>query len=936
MDGQIAVEMRSSLLVETADLRPIFDTSEAMPVISTIRFHRRGCLRILVLIGWITFFASGVAGQTTQPAHPRQWFNKTDRARESEQRDSALIFAYQAVKSALELRTDSAEFYQGMAHQRLGRELQYFDRYDSAMVSFTDALRIFEAIDSREQTAETLGLIGQLHTVLGEFDQAGEYLQQALKLAEDGGFDKVRYATVHQLGVWHQKQGQCDEAKHYYRQALDYAIVQKDLKKQGVLSGNIGSCLVSQDSLSLGIAWLREALRLKKLGQASPKSAMHTLNDLAEASLAAGEPVQAETYVRKVISLADSLDDAYSLKWGFFFLARASRDQRNWENAYRAQSRYISLSDSLFNLEKSKQIAELQVAYNTEKKDAEIAQLAKENEAAEFQRKLYILVGGLFLVLGVLLYNRQRMETRKNKELLEKELEVDRLKRQFFTNISHEFKTPLTLLLGPVETLLERAENHEDRVLLSQMQRNAKRLLQLVNDIIDLARFDAGQLRLQLEPVDWMGWMSGIAHQFDSLASDKGIDYEISIEGSKSAIRIDRSKVETMVTNLLSNAFKFTDRGGRVSFTARLAHDQANLLHIAVSDTGPGIPSEQLERVFDRYYQLENHRRSNLGGSGIGLSFTKEMVNLHGGNIAIDSVVGQGTTVTIVLYPEPAVETNALLVHEGYSEVSMTTETRASKEISTSGNASLPLLVVVEDSSDVRSYIIQVLKHHFTILEVADGESGLLLIREAIPDLIISDVMMPGLDGFELCSAVKSDERTCHIPLILLTAKGSDDSRLEGLERQADVYLSKPFLPKELILQAQNLIRSREVIKQRYDKRRGLVAEDLSSTSLDQQFINKLQATLEKQYTDSEWTVEALAGELGLSRSHLHRKLTALVGESATQVMRHFRLQRAHQRLQQRSGTVSEIAFDVGFNSLSYFHRSFQEVYGCSPGELAQ
>lgn len=907
-----------------------------MPNCPSIRFDLQGCLRILSVVGWF-FVASNLGyGQNREVKHPLYWFQQLDAARQTEKYDSALVYAYRSIKSAQGLRNDSAEYYSALAYQRLGRELQYFDRYDSAMVAYTNALRGFERIGNDEMTAETLGQIGQLHTVLGAFDQANDYLTSALGMAKAGGFDRVIATTMHQLGVWHQKQRQCEEAKNHYREALYHAVQQNDLKKQGVLLGNIGSCLVAQDSLALGIEQLREALDLKRLGQATPKSVLHTLNDLAEASLAIGQPFEGESYARQVISVADSLDDAYSLKWGYYFLAKASRDQQKWENAYRAQSRYISLNDSLFNLEKSKQIAELGIQYDTEKKDAEIAQLAKENETADFQRKLYILVGSLIIGIGLLLYNRQRLETRKNKELLEKELEVDRLKQQFFTNVSHEFKTPLTLLLGPVETLLERAENHEDQMLLTQMRRNAKRLLQLVNDIIDLARIDVGQLRLHLEPVDWKGWMSGIAHQFDSWAVDKGVAYEIAIEGSESVLRIDRSKVETMVTNLLSNAFKFTEKGGRVTIAASFARDQANALSFVVSDTGPGIPNEQLERVFDRYYQLENHRRSNLGGSGIGLSFTKELVQLHGGNIGIESTVGQGTTVTIVLYPEPALETNSHLAHEGYTDVSAITETKAFKEVSSLGNAHLPLLVVVEDSSDVRSYIVQVLNHHFTILEAGDGESGLSLIREAIPDLIISDVMMPGIDGFELCSAVKSDERTSHIPLILLTAKGSDESRLQGLERQADVYLSKPFLPKELILQSQNLIRSRELFKQRYDKRRGLVAEELSSTSLDQQFINKLQAILEKQYTDSEWTVEALASELGLSRSHLHRKLMALVGESATQVMRHFRLQRAHQRLLQRSGTVSEIAFDVGFNSLSYFHRSFQDVYGCSPGELVQ
>jgi DNA-binding response OmpR family regulator len=359
-------------------------------------------------------------------------------------------------------------------------------------------------------------------------------------------------------------------------------------------------------------------------------------------------------------------------------------------------------------------------------------------------------------------------------------------------------------------------------------------------------------------------------------------------------------------------------------------------VEIEVSDNGPGIPAEKLPYIFDRYYQVEN-ANENTQGSGIGLALARELVLLHKGHIEVESEIGKGTTFKIWLpLGKEHLSESQIGPEQEYSLRASENGTDLTLENSITRNTGpgLPVLLLVEDNEDVRDYVKSILEAEYQILEAENGKTGLALALETIPDLVISDVMMPEMDGYELSEALKKDERTSHVPVILLTAKASAESRIAGLETEADIYLSKPFVPRELKLSAKNLINSRRKLREKYKSGLRFEPSEISVNSIDEQFLNRLIKAIEENYAQPEFNVEKLASEIGMSRSQLHRKLQALTNESASSFIRSFRLQRAHQLLEKNAGTISEVCYQVGFNNHSYFTKCFLEEFGFKPSEI--
>jgi DNA-binding response OmpR family regulator len=501
----------------------------------------------------------------------------------------------------------------------------------------------------------------------------------------------------------------------------------------------------------------------------------------------------------------------------------------------------------------------------------------------------------------------------------------------------------------------------EDQDLIKIMHRNASRLLMLDNQLLDLSKLESGKLKLEVGKENIVAVLKGMVMSFQSLAEKQQIDFQILIPDKPIEAWFDQDKLEKIVYNLLSNAIKFTPEKGKVTFELSMISDRkkvpsklkkihGQLICITVSDTGQGIANEHQQFIFDRFYQIDSKLNRKYEGTGLGLSLSKELVELHRGILKLESSEGKGSIFRVYL----PIEENAYGIEEMISESSLMKshediepqnllsdlpeepEDHLSKEESTNKTSDKYKILIVEDNPDMRLYIRDCFDNRYEILEASDGRKGLEVAVKIIPDLVISDLMMPEMEGTELCKNLKSDVRTSHIPVILLTALASVEDRIKGLETGADDYIAKPFNRQELQTRTQNLIDQRQKLIEQFTRSVRLEPKDIAITSIDELFIQKLISRIEKQLADPDLSIDALIEEAHLSRSQLHRKLKALTGMSATEFIRSIRLKRAAQLLEQHFGTIAETVYSVGFNNLSYFSKCFQKQFGVSPKEYIE
>ncbi len=538
-------------------------------------------------------------------------------------------------------------------------------------------------------------------------------------------------------------------------------------------------------------------------------------------------------------------------------------------------------------------------------------------------------------------------------ELSDKLKEMDRLKSRFFTNISHELRTPLTLILGQIETVMENSGGENNRQKLQMAFRNAKQLLRLINQLLDLAKFDAQRMTLNASPGNIVPLLRNLTYSFESLAHKKRIMLFFESEQDEVIINFEQDKIEKIMYNLLSNAFKFTPEGGRISVQLSVISDQSpskslntnDDLLITVRDSGVGIPRDRLPHVFDRFYQADHSQTREFEGTGVGLALTKELVELHGGAISAESEEGFGAAFSVRL---PVVSFQSS-VSSDQADANIFYKTDA-QDFQNSNNPTRPksikptkkgdFVLIVEDNDDVRAYIRQTLENDYRIIEAADGEEGFKRAQEYIPDLIITDVMMPKVDGYALSRMLREDEVTSHIPIIMLTAKAGEDERIEGFETGVDAYLIKPFSAKELRVRIRKLIELRRAIQQNL-RESGLDSQEskteqttLKISALDQAFLDRLQKLVLENLNDEKFTAPVLSRKIGMSERQLHRKLKSLLDCSPGRFIRDQRIYAAKNLLQDGGLTITEAAFQVGYNSLSSFTRAFRETFGQTPTDF--
>jgi len=545
-----------------------------------------------------------------------------------------------------------------------------------------------------------------------------------------------------------------------------------------------------------------------------------------------------------------------------------------------------------------------------------------------------LILGSIF---GIYRYLKWRWYMKMQLQLEHNEAErlkkLDEFKSRLYTNISHEFRTPLTLISGPIERQLSKPElSEEDQTEFSLIQRNSKRLLNLVNQLLDLSKLESGSLKLAVAQGDLNVLLKQIAAAFQYKAEEKQIDFNYKISPIETAW-FDKDIIEKIVTNLLANAIKYTPNRGRVNFETLVKDGQ---LIITIINNGNRISDEELAKLFRRFYQSDK----NSDGAGIGLSLVKELCILSHGNVVAHTMNEDDIQFTVTLPIERSFYNQSEIVFETEtaSEVNNTTFENAlsNASIDELETDQKPVLLIIEDDTDVRQFVVSIFKKDYKIYEATNGKNGIEAALKHVPDLIISDIMMPITDGIEVCNTLKHDERTSHIPIILLTAKVGEENEIEGLKTGADAYITKPFSSNKLIVIVEKLIQIRRQLQERYSKSFEINSKEITVSSVDEQFLERLQIVLDDNITNPEFSVEEFCEKMIMSRMQLHRKLKALTGLSTTMFLRSQRLKLAADLLKKSDYTVSEIAYEVGFNTPSYFIKCFKDTFKCTPSEYAE
>ncbi|MEO6288222.1 MAG: two-component regulator propeller domain-containing protein [Dyadobacter sp.] len=557
----------------------------------------------------------------------------------------------------------------------------------------------------------------------------------------------------------------------------------------------------------------------------------------------------------------------------------------------------------------------------------------------------------LLALLRHLIQIRENYKTEIRAEHLETEKarELDRIRAGFFTNISHEFRTPLTLIITPLEQFISDSTSGHWRRQFQSMHRNASRLLRLINQLLDLSRLESGSFSPNVSQQDEVGFVHQVVQSFLPQAVKQGIELRIDTLGDGQAVWFDQDIVEKVLYNLLANALKFTASGGSVTVRSQLvdsgvtSSDRTTRLLLEVEDTGIGITPENARHVFERFYQVDGKNEIKKTGTGIGLALTRELVELHLGSIRVESQLGVGTAFVVELpvhigaFPVPWLSRRT----EGSPQTLLSQDREAGSSLLnlstvSSGRESLPLVLVAEDDDDLRQYLAECLGGTYRVHTAPNGRQALAYAQTEIPDLIVSDWLMPDMDGVQLCHALKSDERTSHVPVLMLTSRSSNESKVEGLDAGADDYVTKPFNLEVLRSRVRNLIQIRHKLREKYSRVLTLQSAPVTTEAVEEVFLHKVLAIIHSRLSDPELDVSLLEEAMCLSNTQLYRKLKALTGKGGNELIRNVRLQRAAQLLKATDRQIAEIAYEVGFNDPNYFNRVFKKEFGVSPGEWSK
>ncbi|MBD0254189.1 MAG: tetratricopeptide repeat protein [Cytophagales bacterium] len=903
-------------------------------------------------------------------------------------------------QQALDYYRKALPYYQKLNHSwgkaqvygNMGLVYKDLGNYPLALEQYLKARKLGEQVRDTAIIANNLNNIAVLMKVQGQYKEAIKYYAQALALYNNTRDKGAAANILNNMAIAYTELKQYDKAIYHSSEAIRTLELLGEVKGQPNAHASLGRVYTLQRRYDDALVQFRTALEKNKPFGVNNLS-VSILQDMAEVYMSTGKLTEAISHYQHTAQQAEKLGLAQGKQTAYEGLTEVYRRQGKPALALTYQTKLLALKDSLFNEESTRKINQLQANYEVEKKQAEIELLRKEGEKAALVRNG--IGAGLLAVLliGGLVVSRQRLKIRNSRLLVEKSREVtekngelafkneqlssqsvqlvainarlsqqsaqlaeqteklrelDQVKSAFFANISHEFRTPLTLILGGLQEKLEEigeSVDHKAAIAgneIKVMHRNARRLLELINQLLDLSKLDAGQLQLVPQAGDLHEFFRVLAGSFGSMAASRQIDFQLLLPQSLPGLHFDADKLEKIHSNLLSNAFKFTPNGGQVRLEVTPIEVDCTraCLRVSVANSGSVIPPGQLDKVFDRFYQGDK-QYSDQQGTGIGLALVKELVQLHDGRVHAESDPAWGTRFVVAFslaiapgqHPVPAL-TNVPAATTA-SPVLPAAEPGGIpvKNDAPGATGSTPLLVLVEDNEDLRLYIRRHLEDRYRIVECENGRQGLEAALQRMPDLIITDWMMPEMNGLELSEKLKADERTSHIPVIMLTALATQESKLRGLETGADAYLTKPFDARELLLRVGNLVESRRKLQEKFSRQLRVSPKDIAVSSVDEKLLEKILRITEANMGDSAFGPEAFAREAGMSRMQLHRKLTALTGQATGDFIRTMRLKRAAQLLEAKAGNVSEVAYQVGFESMPHFSKCFKDQFGMTATE---
>ncbi|MEZ4803667.1 MAG: response regulator [Gelidibacter sp.] len=829
-------------------------------------------------------------------------------------------------------KTDSAVYYtkQGIAQAKKnnfpaleGRGYIVLGNFNLYDYKYSEAFQNYYKVDSICESHEKLKvsrLRAQAYNYMGysvrlthDYDKAGEYYLKAKAMYEtlvyDPGVQEVNIGLA-QLYI----------SKNEYTKALDLFNRAIEYHEKNGPENSLSYAAICRGYLLVKMKRFKEAEKdYQRYYDIAYKSGnnikqLRALSYFGYFYTESGEYEKAAHYYNEGIKICQETDNLTMSEEMYGGLIDIYTKQKNSEKLNEAYKNYISTRNKIDSISKNDEIYKLETEFQTQKKEQEIALLKSQNELAKEEQKnqRYLFIGLLslgFMIGGFLLYAyRNKLKT------AQKLKELDGLKSRFFANISHEFRTPLTLIKSPLQLLKNEETDTNKTKQLNMIEQHSDRMLALVDQLLQLSKIDSGNLKLLLQKSNLTTFLESLVEPFKMKAEEINLTFTKQIENSNKEEWFDMDVLEKITTNLLSNALKYTPEGKFISFDSKF---EDNHLHLSISNFTT-LQSQDISKLFERFYQ----DKKSSEGVGIGLALVKELVSLYKGSI--QTKLHNNVLKFSVKLP---------LDKELLKDVSVIAEERfkGQNQISSENLEELPIMLVADDNNDIRSVLKDIFKADYHILEAEDGEMALKLAIENIPDIIISDVMMPKMDGFGLTEQLKQNETTSFIPIILLTAKTSDESKLKGLHTEADDYLTKPFNHEILKKKVHQLIEIRHKLRERYSKELILKPTDITITSADEKFIQRLEQVLEKELSNSEYTIDDFAKTVGMSRMQLHRKLKSLFGVSATEFIRNERIKAAAILIEKGGINISEIGYAVGFTDMSYFAKCFKDIYGVTP-----
>ncbi len=837
-----------------------------------------------------------------------------------------------------------------------------------ALEYFLRAFELNRIANNKRQMATALHNVGGIYFENENYDLALEYYVKGLDMEKElNNTLGIPYSYI-SLGALYSKKSQYDSAILSLNKA--YEGFKKVENKQGIATAlaHLGDVYQLIENYKKSRKYYGQAVQYAREIEDN-KTRAHALSGTGRANFFLNHQQKALEAILTSITLAKIGNYVHLLEKNYQYLADIYATMGMKNKQIQSLKNYIAIKDTVLTLEKQKQASELLAKYETEKKENRIKLLNKEKEISQSKltQQRAVLIAAIVVIILVLfaivlLYRRYRDKKRTNELLNQKNLEIsrkqekisaqnqkleeqaaklkelDELKTRFFTNISHEFRTPLTLIIGPLEQIIHQTRNRDTRSSLKLMMRNARRLLELINQLLSISRLEHGEEKLQLQKGDISKHIAFIVEMFTSKALENNTELQIQDDNEACNGYFDKEKLEQILFNLLSNAIKNT-KDGEINVSITSQNQEKAVIHIA--DTGKGIDKNQLPYIFDRFYTSGQSNEAVKASTGIGLSYVYELVKLYNGDIKVESEIGRGTTFTLtlplelssfrentyeIISPTPAKPENEPVAMEPVEQNEVPQDKNENQQIST--------ILVVEDHEELRKFVTQNLSKEYKVTEAANGREGIERAQKEMPDLIITDIMMPEVDGIELTSVLKKDSDTSHIPIIMLTAKASEASRIEALETRADDYLTKPFSIRELILRIGNILRMRNELREHYKNALEVDPAAITTNSVDAKFMQNLLSVVNDNMENPDFSVDMLCEKAGVSRTTLHKKLKSLVNQSATEFINSVRLKRAAKLIRQKTGNISEIAYEVGYNNLSYFSRMFKKQFGKTPKEM--